>query len=52
MTAVLGLLLGGATIGGVAIGLNNDKAANRIEKELQKVRDQLPTQVPTPNSNG
>lgn len=44
---LLGLLLGGAILGGATYFLNNDKAINRIDKQLQKARTNLPKVVPT-----
>lgn len=44
---VIGLLLGGLVIGGATYFLNNDKAVNRIEKQLQKAKQKLPNAIPT-----
>lgn len=44
--AIIGLLLGAVVIGGVATVLNNDKAVNRIQQQLDKVKKDLPTKLP------
>ena len=43
---VLGLLLGIALIAGAASFLSNDANLDRIETQLQDLRDEIPTEVP------
>lgn len=43
---VLGLLLGIGLIAGVASFLSNEANLNRIESQLQNLRDEIPTEVP------
>ncbi len=48
----LGLLLGGALIAGATTVLNDQKQVDRIERRLDDLRENLPTEVPTPSSLG
>ena len=43
VTAILGLLLGGAVLGGLAAVVNNENAVNRISTQLDKIKEQLPS---------
>jgi len=43
VTAVLGLLLGAAVLAGATILVNNDQALNRIQTQLDKLRDTAPS---------
>ena len=43
VTAVLGLLLGAAVLAGATLLVNNDKALNRIQTQLDKLRDTAPS---------
>lgn len=45
--SVLALLLGSITVAGVVTALNNQKSVDRIEKQLERVKKNLPTTVPT-----
>jgi hypothetical protein len=45
---VLGLLLGAVLVAGAVTVLNDDRQVDRIERELDRLRDNLPTEVPTP----
>lgn len=49
---LLGLLLGGALIGGLTTVLNDERQVDRIERRLNDLKDDLPTEVPTPSSLG
>ena len=43
VTALLGLLLGGAVLGGLAAVVNNENAVNRISNQLDELKAQLPS---------
>jgi len=43
VTALLGLLLGGAVLGGLAAVVNNQKAVDRISTQLDKLKAELPS---------
>jgi hypothetical protein len=44
----LGVLLAAVLLAGAVTVLNNEDQVNRIEQELDDLRENLPTQVPTP----
>lgn len=50
MLGLLGLLLGGTLIAGLTTVLNDQKQVDRIERRLNDLKDNLPTEVPTPGS--
>ena len=43
ITAVLGLLLGGAIMAGAAVLLNSESGLDRVQTELDRLRDNLPS---------
>ena len=43
VTAVLGLLLGGAVLAGAAVLVNSESGLNRLEGEIQKLQDKAPS---------
>lgn len=49
---LLGLLLGGALIAGLTTVLNDQRQVDRIERRLDDLKENLPTEVPTPSSLG
>ena len=46
ITGLLGLLISVALIAGAATVLNNRSAVDRLDKQVQKLKDKLPDQVP------
>jgi hypothetical protein len=46
--SVIALILAIVAAAGVTTVLNNDKAVNRLDRQVQNLRDNLPSQVPTP----
>lgn len=49
---VLGLLIGGTLLAGLTTVLNDQRQVDRIERRLNDLKENLPTQVPTPSSMG
>lgn len=49
VTGLLDLLLAGTRIAGAATFLNNESNVNRLDKQIQKLKDKLPTAIPTPS---
>src|SRR4051812_40339964 len=47
VTGLLGLIVSIALIAGLATALNNRSAVDRLDKQVQKLKDNLPSQVPT-----
>ncbi|MCW2668004.1 MAG: hypothetical protein JWN57_2966 [Frankiales bacterium] len=43
VTAILGLLLGGAVLAGLAAVVNNEGALNRISDQVDQLRDDIPS---------
>lgn len=46
--AIIGTLIGAVLVAGVVTVLNNQSAVNRIEKQLEHAKNNLPTQLPHP----
>ena len=47
ITGLLALIVSGALIGGAATVLNNRSAVDRLDKQVQKLKDKLPNKVPS-----
>ena len=47
VTGLLALIVSGALIGGAATVLNNRSAVDRLDKQVQKLKDKLPNAVPS-----
>lgn len=45
---LLGLLLGAAILAGVAVYVNDPENIERIEQQLQQLREEVPTEIPNP----
>lgn len=50
VTAILGLLLGGAVLGGITAIVNNQNALDRISTQVDKLKAQLPSGSEVTNS--
>jgi hypothetical protein len=49
VTGLLGLLLGAAILVGAAVYFNDPENIDRIERQLEQLREDLPTEVPSPD---
>jgi len=47
VTGLLALIVSGALLGGAATVLNNRSAVDRLDKQVQKLKDKLPNKVPS-----
>ncbi len=48
--SLIAVVLAGTIAAGVTTVLNNKQAVNRLDKQIQKLRDNLPTKVTTPST--
>ena len=46
VTAILGLLLGGAVLAGVAAVVNDEQRLDQLQSQIDGLRDEVPTEIP------